>query len=72
MKTSYTKIHLTYQEQVVHLKDKNLTIMNADYAVNKLSHLKEEIETLLKLHPKVPTFNMGFPENWEELELWRG
>lgn len=33
--------------------------------------LKDELRTLLMQHPEVPVNNMGFPDNWEELEIWR-
>lgn len=33
--------------------------------------LKDELRTLLAQHPEVKIENMGFPQDWEELELWR-
>jgi len=33
--------------------------------------LKDELNKLLAKHPEVPISNMGFPENWHELEVWR-
>ena len=33
--------------------------------------LKDELQILLALHPEIKIENMGFPVNWEELELWR-
>jgi len=33
--------------------------------------LKDELRTLLAQHPEVKIENMGFPKDWEELELWR-
>lgn len=39
MKTSFSKLHLSYQEQVNLLKSRNLIVSNNNYAVKKLKHL---------------------------------
>ena len=60
MKLSYSKPHLNYHEQVELLQSKNLIVNNVEYAALKLSHIYD-----------APLFNMGFPEKWEELDLWK-
>ena len=39
MKTSFSKSHLSYQEQVQLLKNRNLVISNEHFAIKKLQHL---------------------------------
>lgn len=39
MKSTFCKTHLSFQEQIDLLKSRNLTILNNDFALNKLKHL---------------------------------